>query len=761
MMSFFPKFRRDIKVHPRVEEGEGLQYVFKDPRNDKIFAFGEMEYLICRHLDGRTSLPAIQDILQQQYDISISLEQLEAFIRHLVILELVAYPLPPGEIPWHFPVYYKKFGLGNPDRWIARGAPLFSWCFTRFFAISLGLLVFLGLMILFNHFSAYRREVKYLLWNPGLFFLETLLGIFVINGMAEVCKATALKHYGGGIPEACVGLAYRLVPTFHFDLADLWMKKKSKQLIIFSAGLVGQLFLWTVGLLAWKVTYPWSAMHRFWVVFTVAAQFFFLINLIPLLPRDGYYLLSTWKESPDLWYRSRNLVQAWFYRNPLPEPLTRRERLGFMVFGISSIIFVWSFWFLVLGLLGYLLTYYWKLKGLGFSLLLILLTLRYGDAVKQLMTRWFPSRAPLVNDEGSAKPKYLFRIALVALIIIVLLIPYPFEAGGEFKILPLHQVSIRAVVRGEIQKIMIHEGQWLQKGQTVAVLLDKDQRAQMESIKEQLAGAREKLTLLKKGPKSEQVAKAEQEVKLAAKALQYSSVEANRFTQMFQEKAVSDLDFQNVLKTRDEDRERLLLAKKNLEVVKNPFRPEEIRQQEAEVRRLEAELVLAEKNLKLTEIISPAEGRFITARPMQTVGQFLEVGDLLGVIEDARHLVAEIEVPEEDIDEVKMGRRVKLRIWGNPTKTLYGSVLAIAPAGYDQARGRVERVLTEREFRTMQVVPPQGKVIRVLSEFPITEGIHTDMTGYAKIEGTWMPVGVAFTRWLIRFIWVEVWSWIP
>lgn len=760
-MSFFPKFRTDVEVNPRVVEGEGLQYIFKDPRNDKIFAFGEVEYFICRHLDGQTSLPAIQDILQQQCDISIDLKQLEAFIRHLATLELVAYPLPSTEIPWHFPVYYKKYNLGNPDRWIARCASLFSWCFTRSFAISLGLLVFLGLMIELRHFSAYRQEVKYLLWNPGPFFLETLLGVFVINVMAEVCKAMALKHHGGGVSEACVGLAYRLVPTFHFDLADLWMKKKSKQLLIFSAGLAGQLFLWAVALLAWKLTYPWSVMHRFWVVFTVAGQFFFLINLIPLLPRDGYYLLSIWRESPDLWYRSRNLVEAWYYRNPLPEPLTRRERLGFMVFGISSIIFVCAFWLLVLGLLGYLLIWYWHLKGLGFCLLLIILTLRYGDAVKQLMTQWFFPRGLLVNDGGSAKPKYLLRIGLAALVIIVFLIPYPFEAGGQFKIMPVHQMSIRALVRGEIQKILVHEGQWLQKGQTVAILLDKDQRAQVESLKEQLTGAREKLTLLKKGPKPEQVAKADQEVKLAAKALQYSSVEATRYTQMFQGKAVSDLDYQNVLKARDEDRERLLLAKKNLEVVKNPFRPEEIKQQEAEVRRLEAELVLAEKNLQLTEIISPLEGRFITARPMQTVGQFLEVGDLLGVIEDARHLVAEIEVPEEDIEEVKMGARVKLRTWANPTKTFQGTVKAIAPAGYDLVRGRVERVLTEKEYRTMQVVAPQGAVIRVLSEFPVTEGIHTDMTGYAKIEGSLMPAGVAFTRWLIRFIWVEVWSWIP
>jgi hypothetical protein len=35
------------------------------------------------------------------------------------------------------------------------------------------------------------------------------------------------------------------------------------------------------------------------------------------------------------------------------------------------------------------------------------------------------------------------------------------------------------------------------------------------------------------------------------------------------------------------------------------------------------------------------------------------------------------------------------------------------------------------------------------------------MTGYAKIESKERPVVVAFTRWLMRFLFVEVWSWIP
>jgi putative peptide zinc metalloprotease protein len=756
------KFRQDLEVIPRVVEGEGLRYILKDPETGKIFGFGEEEYFICRQFDGQTLLPAIQEAFYQHFHIPIDLEQLEAFARHLASLNLLEYSPAPEEIPWHFPVYYKKHTLGNPDRFLQRLSPLLSWCFGRVFVMCLGLLVLMGIILLVKYFSFYRDEAIRTLWRPGPFVLETLLGLFIVNMMGEFGKALALKHWGGNVPEVCVGLAYRLIPTFNFDISDLWTKKKAVQLKILSAGLAGQLLLWAISMLAWRISVPGTNIHTFWIIFTVSAQFFFLINLIPLVPRDGYFLLAAWLEIPDLFYRARGLVEAWVFRRPLPEPVTPRERLGFKLFGSASIVFLVAFWVIMLGIIGYCLIWYWKLKGLGACLFLLILGLRYGDAMKQLAKRLFSPRGFLLNQEGFIKNRLLFWLGLLVILIIIFLIPYPFEPGGNFKILPINQLSVRAVVSGQIEKVLVKEGQWVEKGQVLALLLDKDQKARMDSAKESLAAAQEKLNWMRIGPKPEEVAKAMQEVKLVAKALQYSTVEADRYIKMFREKSVSEADYMNKLKARDEDRERLTLAQKNLALVKVPFRPEEIKAQEAEVRRLEAELALAEKNLQLTKILSPTEGRMITADPLQKEGQYLDVGELLGVLENARVTIAEIEVPENDITQVKVGAKVKLKTWALPTKTFAGKVTEIAPVGYDQNRHRVERVLTEREFRTMQVIPESDKVIRVLSEFPNTDGLlRTDMSGYAKIRGTWMPLGVAFTRWLMRLLLVEIWSWIP
>jgi putative peptide zinc metalloprotease protein len=412
---------------------------------------------------------------------------------------------------------------------------------------------------------------------------------------------------------------------------------------------------------------------------------------------------------------------------------------------------------------AYLMIWYWQWRGLGALLLLVLLYLRFADYLKRQIMHVSFLRTLFVDQSGRIKLRTGVKIAMLAAFIIILFLPYPFEAGGDFKLLPNNQLSIRAVVPGEIEFVYFKEGERVTKGQVLAKLLDKDQRAKVIKAREFVAEAAEKLSLLRSGAKPELVAKAEQEVKLAETTLAFSKVEAERYTQMFKEKAITDEDLQQRLKAKDEAGDRVILARKNLQAVKNPFRVEEIRAQEAQLRSAQADLELAEKDLELTILRSPMDGWFINAYPAQKVGQYLEVGDLLGVVEDTKDRIAEIEVPETDIEEVKVGAQVKLKTWAYPTKTFYGRVTSIAPVGYEQARRAVQRVLTEKENRTMPVIPDHNnKVIRVLSATP--DGLnllHTEMTGYAKIEGSWKPVGLAFSRWLVRFFMVTVWSWLP
>lgn len=360
--------------------------------------------------------------------------------------------------------------------------------------------------------------------------------------------------------------------------------------------------------------------------------------------------------------------------------------------------------------------------------------------------------------------RFLVKTGLLIAVAVMLFLPYPFEAGGDFKVLPARQLGVRAEVAGTIQDIFVTENQIVSKGQPVAKIDERLYQNRIEMLHASIAEAQAMLSLRQKGAKPEEIAKGQQAVEAARKNLQYSQKEEQRYAGMLREKAIPETDYQLIKRKKDLDQETLELAQKDLDLVKSGARDEEIKALEAEINRYEAEMLQAKGDLERTTLYSPIDGVVITPYLAQRLGQRLEAGDLLTVIEDNSNVIAEIEVAEESIDKVKIGAEVKLRTWADPTRTLTGKTIEIAPVAYEKSLHRVERTLSGRELLLGQkeVLKPVGKVVRVISEFPKNgAAVKTDMTGYAKIETEFMPVGVAFSRWLVRFIYVEIWSWIP
>jgi putative peptide zinc metalloprotease protein len=757
-----PKFRSDLEIIPGIREEGGMKYLLKDPKTNEVFELDEKTFFLCQQMNGENSITDIISLLQRKFHESFSLQQFQALTYQLQANGLLVAKIIQPHIIWHPSTYFLKYRIGRPIKLINLLTACFNWCFTPLFPWIFCCLALISLLIIINNYYQFFLEAQDLL-NPGPFFFETLLGFLVVNTTAEFGKAIGCKRFLGTVPQLYFGLMYRIIPHLYFAIDEpFWVLKKKQRQRVLKAGLLAQLLIWNIGIIAWKITAVGSGIHFCWMVFNFAALIFFLLNAIPLITKDGYFWLSNWWEFPDLFYRARNYVLSWMFRKSPPEPFASRKRLGVLWYGGLSLFYEAAFWLAILLLQCYLFIWGWNLQGIGFFLSVVLLLVVFEDFFKRQAFRIPGVKLMFRSESGKITVKTGVKIGLLAAFIILLFLPYPFDAGGNFKLLPKDQLSIRAVVPGEIEAIYFKEGENVKKGQILAKLLDKDQQAKAARAKETLKEAMEKLALMKSGAKPEMIAKAEQEVKLAQTALTFSKVEADRYTKMFKEKAVTDEDLQHRLRIKEENYDKLILAQKNLEVVKNPFRPEEIRAQEAQVRSAQAELVLAEKDLELTIITSPMDGWFITAYPAQKVGQYLEPGELLGVVECTKDRIAEIEVPENDIEEVKIGAQVKLRPWAFPGKTFYGRVIAIAPVGYEETRHKVERVLTEKEYRQMPVIPEQNKVIRVLSEVP--DGLnllYTEMTGYAKIEGSWQPVGLAFTRWLVRFVMVTIWSWIP
>jgi putative peptide zinc metalloprotease protein len=757
-----PIFRKDLDIIPRNAEGGGFRYLVRDPRSGEIYEFGEEEYFLCNHFDGHSDLDSLQEAFKERFGVSVQLAQLEAFARHVETLGLgVSDSRKSGAGIQALPVR-RIHRVFDPDGLFGFAARHFGWCFSRSFLVGGILVLALGIGIILKFWQDYMQDLT-LITEGELLFVLPPLGAFFFNPAAEITKGIACKKFGGSVHAFNLRFVYRIIPVFFSDLSEfLWRTSMPVRARVLFPAIVSQALLWAVGIIGWKITVPGTAMHTFWTLFTFAAAFFTFLRMNPLLEQDGYALLSNWLDIPDLRNRAKRLAESWILFNPVPEPLFPREIVIFKRYGFPALLFEIVFWGFVLGVLGYHLV--GSMKGVGACLFLAFLLFRFEDFLRRTFSRMHFTRWSFMNEAGRFDLRLLGRLALIGVFILLLFLPYPYESGGDFTFLPFNERGIRAQVPGEIEAVFVKEGDWVAQGQVLGKLTGREQRKKVEELEAGLDKSRANLALLKKGATPEEVAKARQEVKAAETAYIYSKSQADRAEKMFRDKALSEKDYENALRVRDLDKERLEVARKNLEVVESGFRPEQAQAIEAEIRALEVELKNAREDLEFIELKSPLGGWVITPNLAEKVGQYLATGELFAVVEDARTLKVEILLPEKELGEFGIGAAVRLRTWADPTTIIETRVTQIAPVAFEQSRKMIERAYSDREwlFEQKETIREKGRVIRVLCELDNSQGLlKTDMTGYAKIEGKERPVAVAFTRWLMRFLFVEVWSWIP
>lgn len=757
--------RNNIEVIPYVTDNGTFRYYVKDPTNGEVYEFGEGEYFLTKQLEIGTSLESICLQFTSIFHATITVQQIETFARKLDAMGLLANDKIAERACQSRDDSASTFFLGNPDVFFLFFQKICSPIFVKSTGVVLALLVFFSIGSLVKYFSDYFYQLRLLrqIYGSYLIFLGPIIGFLFVYPLAEFAKGIACKYYGGQITALRVSLLFKVVPIFYVDIVDaLWTLDKSKRLRIFSYGLIVQLLLWSFFMVSWRSTDPWSPINNFSCFFSFISLLFFFFNLNPMSSRDGYYLLTTKYEIEELKSRSEKFFLDWFLFRPITEPISADKRKYFLVYGFIRILFKDILSLFFLGYFGFFIIE--NFQGIGAIFFILILYLRFEKLIKNTICSICPSFGLLNTETGSVKIRLLIKLLFVPFALLILLLPYPFEVGGAFTVRPLRQLSIRSDVAGTIKTVLVKENEIVTKGQPVATLDDRLFNKRVESLKAALDEQQAYLSLKQKGARPEEIAKAAQEVEANIKRLEYSGQEAKRYRNMYDSKAIPETEYMRISQMHQIDKEKVEIAKRNLELVKSGPRDEEIKAIEAEIRRIEVELAHAIDDLNHTTLLSPMNGIIITSNLDQTIGHHLEVGDLFAIVEDPASYVAEVEVPEEDINEVRVGVPVKLRTWAEPNTLILGRTMALAPMAYEKSLHRSLRGLSEREmlFGQKELIKDKGKVIRVVVEFTDNNSIKTsDVTGYAKIDAKDRPVGLSFFRWLFRLIGVEIWSWIP
>lgn len=566
-----------------------------------------------------------------------------------------------------------------------------------------------------------------------------VLGGYLLNLFATGARVAAIARYTAERPR--VGIVFGFgplhIPRLFVDTAGASERaSRETRLRIVGAALVGMGALFVAAVLVWFLvaeTHPVVARHA--VVVALVALVFGLFRLNPLAPYDGYFLLCNALGKMDL--RTEAMAVLFGMRRPWQgqaRVISRRAMVWYagavIVFLIAVLVFIAMF---------PLTSLIERLNGLGFLLALAV----FGVFMQKQYVRSVAMRSSMGWPAKGWKrwlPSLYWTIAL-AVFAVVCMLPYPYEPSGDFEVLPRNRADVRALTAGDVLEVLKHENDVVEKDTPIVKLNDAAQVAKVAAAEAELARNKAELGLVRLGARKEEIEVARQTVATARTAARIADAEAARITQAYKGKSVTPQEYDRARGAADVARQKLSEAESGLSLVSSAARNESIAALEAEIHKVEVQLVYLRQELTYTVIKAPIAGRIVSSRLQFARGNYLERGELLATIEDTGELLAEIRMPESVMGGIALNAQASAKPWAYPDASFKGTVKSIAPAAERAEYGKIVRV-------QMVVADPDNK-------------LRTGMTGSAKVEAGTTLVIVAFTKALVRFFLVEVWSWIP
>ncbi|HND85458.1 MAG TPA: HlyD family secretion protein [Pseudobdellovibrionaceae bacterium] len=241
-----------------------------------------------------------------------------------------------------------------------------------------------------------------------------------------------------------------------------------------------------------------------------------------------------------------------------------------------------------------------------------------------------------------------------------------------------HSLIISSQVTGIVQKVNITEGQHVQKDEVLVVIDDRDHRAQVDHLRNELAS-------------------------LVARKLEAQRI-FQRMSELFQSQVVSRQQYES--------------AQANLQ----DFR--------ARTEAAEAKLKQSELNLANTIIRAPTDG--VIARKSAEIGQLLSAGSpVVGFVSsEGRWVVANFK--ETEVSDIAIGKHVDVEIDAIPRKVFSGRVEAISAATGstftllppDNATGNFTKVVQRVPVKIQLLGLSQNEIDRIQAGLSAEVKIH-------------------------------------
>jgi len=755
-----PRFRRNLRLVRTQSIVDGLPKCYvRSPDTDEIFKLGEEAAFVCENLDGEKSAATIRDLYEEQFGAPLAQRDFEILVRQLARIGFLEgqeasteRTLPEIFDPRNFlPV--ATIRLGSGDRLLSFLAEKLRWLFTKPFQVVAVATILWGLFILVTDFFEFAAAVSYRM-SPGFFLLVLASASVLVHSARSFVHGLSCKRHGHQVRDLAISFLYYVFPAITVDWREMaWIPVRSQRFWAIFSGLYYQMILSGLALIGWRLTtFNTTANTVFLAIALSSGLGMILFNANPLTKMDGYLLLVNWTGVQRLRERSLATFGAWLHGDPSPEILSRRERRWFVIYGLlCSGYAIFHITLLFMGVWGFMIPAF---RGPGALLTSLLFLFAVHKPLGNFMARQKPVRWLFL--ENKVRRRFLVW-GLVFMIIVLGFLPYPYEVSGPFRLLPTTSFQIRTEIEGMIEEVLVLEGQWIEAGDPVLRLIEREYESRALSALAQLDQAQAKLDLLKKGATPEEIRTAQTQVETAAAQLAWSQSRAERYRGLHEKELISDQEWENAKLAAVVDEREFDEAIADLELTQQEAQEEAVAALQAEVNSLQAIVNNFLGDVERTTVSTPIAGRIVTPRVKELEGRYVKPGqrEVTIDVEDSRTMYAEVLIPEEDIGSINRGAQVRLVTWAYHDEMFYGEVVDIAPVATVSADFIVEG-------SDLAVGDPDSKVVRVITVIPNHEDLlKSEMTGYSKITIEDRLVWDVLLRPIYRWFKVEAWSWIP
>ncbi len=238
-------------------------------------------------------------------------------------------------------------------------------------------------------------------------------------------------------------------------------------------------------------------------------------------------------------------------------------------------------------------------------------------------------------------------------------------------------ITVSSKSAGEIISIFADEGDLIKAGDTILVIDNEAIVYQLDQAvaAEQIAEAQ--LSLMIKGARSEDINQAEEMMKQNEANYNLAKSDHSRYTKLWESKAITQKQYEEIVTRLQIAHAQYNVAKENYEKVKKIFRPEEIDQAKANLKKAKASVELLKKNIRDCYVISPTNG-FIVKKYVE-VGETVTPMTSLVNISDLSTVNLIIYVSETELGKVKLGQKVEISMDTYPDKIYEGKIIFISP----------------------------------------------------------------------------------